>query len=101
MNKPPLIIALTSGKGGVGKTMLTVACAFELSYTSKTLLVDLDFFNRGLSGLFRQPLPAKQGGAAPVEIERPQFLETGPGDPTAAEPQIAEQSWELWKIENN
>ena len=49
----PLILAVASGKGGVGKTMLTVACAYELSLGGPTLVIDLDFFNRGLSGLFR------------------------------------------------
>jgi MinD-like ATPase involved in chromosome partitioning or flagellar assembly len=101
MNDFPLIIAMTSGKGGVGKTMLSVACAYELSYSSKTLLVDLDFFNRGLSGLFRQPLPSNLSGIDPVAIERPQFLVAEPSDPTAPESQIAKQPWELWKIENN
>jgi cellulose biosynthesis protein BcsQ len=48
----PLIIAVVSGKGGVGKTMLSVAIANELAQGRKTLLLDLDFFNRGLTGLF-------------------------------------------------
>jgi cellulose biosynthesis protein BcsQ len=103
MDKVPLIIAVTSGKGGVGKTMLTVACAVELSYRSKTLLVDLDFFNRGLSGLFREPLALSAGSAPfhPVVIERPRFLETEALDPTPREPQIDEQSWKLGQIDQN
>jgi cellulose biosynthesis protein BcsQ len=58
------MIAVVSGKGGVGKTMLAVAVATEMARGRKTLLIDLDFFNRGLTGLFasmaakspRQPL---------------------------------------------
>jgi cellulose biosynthesis protein BcsQ len=48
----PQIISIVSGKGGVGKTMLSVAIANELARSKKTLLLDLDFFNRGLTGLF-------------------------------------------------
>ena len=48
----PQIISIVSGKGGVGKTMLSVAIANELARSEKTLLLDLDFFNRGLTGLF-------------------------------------------------
>ena len=47
----PTIIAFMSGKGGVGKTMLAVAAARELSLAQGTLILDFDFFNRGLSGL--------------------------------------------------
>jgi cellulose biosynthesis protein BcsQ len=48
----PLLIAVVSGKGGVGKTMLSVAVANEMARGCRTLLIDLDFFNRGLTGLF-------------------------------------------------
>ena len=48
----PLLLAVVSGKGGVGKTMLAVAIANEMAQGRRTLLVDLDFFNRGLTGLF-------------------------------------------------
>ncbi|HEV7404639.1 MAG TPA: hypothetical protein VGO11_16985 [Chthoniobacteraceae bacterium] len=67
MNPEPLIIAIASGKGGVGKTMLSVACAYELSLGGPTLLLDLDFFNRGLAGLFSQ-------GEIIAEVARPDFL---------------------------
>ena len=50
----PVVISFVSGKGGVGKTMLAVAVANELSHARPTLLLDLDFFNRGLSGMFVQ-----------------------------------------------
>jgi cellulose biosynthesis protein BcsQ len=50
----PLIVSFVSGKGGVGKTMLAVAFARQLSRKGKTLLLDLDFFNRGLTGLLRR-----------------------------------------------
>ncbi|WP_158925192.1 ParA family protein [Acidisphaera sp. S103] len=68
----PLIIAVVSGKGGVGKTMLSVAIANELAQGRKTLLLDLDFFNRGLTGLFAS-------AAAKVRREqvRPPELFTG------------------------
>ncbi len=47
----PLTLAVTSGKGGVGKTRIAMAVACEFALKYKTLLVDLDFFNRGLRGL--------------------------------------------------
>jgi len=55
--KRPFILAFTSGKGGVGKTMLAVACAKEMAAETPTLIIDLDFFNRGLTGLFREGQP--------------------------------------------
>jgi cellulose biosynthesis protein BcsQ len=78
------ILAIVSGKGGVGKTMLTMALANELARDRKTLLVDLDFFNRGLAGLF-----ARLGASARKdEIAPPEFLfrsiessEIDPGEP--------------------
>jgi cellulose biosynthesis protein BcsQ len=72
MNQPsltkPLVISFVSGKGGVGKTMLAVACARELSLNNRTLIIDLDFFNRGLTGLLGKG--SRQCG----EIEKPGFL---------------------------
>ena len=44
-------VAMVSGKGGTGKTTLSVALAQELSKSGQVLLVDLDFFNHGLEGL--------------------------------------------------
>lgn len=41
-NQAPLKIAIASGKGGTGKTMLAVNLALMLSRSSETLLVDLD-----------------------------------------------------------
>lgn len=43
-------LAIASGKGGVGKTTLAMSIGYELSLARKTLLVDLDFFNRGMTG---------------------------------------------------
>ncbi|BDT65967.1 iron-sulfur cluster carrier protein [Comamonadaceae bacterium OS-1] len=46
------IIAITSGKGGVGKTTLAIGLAQIISTSgSPVLLIDLDFLNRGLSEL--------------------------------------------------
>ena len=67
----PTILAFLSGKGGVGKTMLAAASAYELSRLRPTLVLDLDFFNRGLSGLF---LNIGSGTAVPP----PPFVEDMP-----------------------
>src|SRR5215475_8929562 len=82
---PPVILALASGKGGVGKTMLTVACAYEFSLGGPTLVIDLDFFNRGLSGLFR-------GRRDVGLIARPRFLDAVDGPPSAP--------WQILEVED-
>jgi len=69
MNKPS-IISVVSGKGGVGKTMLSVAIANELAAGRRTLLLDLDFFNRGLTGLFASSKLRTQCR----RVEGPKFL---------------------------
>jgi cellulose biosynthesis protein BcsQ len=81
-------IAVVSGKGGVGKTMLAVAIAYELAAKNRTLLLDLDFFNRGLTGLLRQGKKLKS-------IKPPAFFAAGSED----EPQ--EEDWELIEVAPN
>lgn len=82
----PLILAVVSGKGGVGKTMLAVAIAKELSRTRRTLLVDLDFFNRGLTGLLQKCTVLQT-------IPKPDFL-------AAVESREA-STWELVEVTKN
>ncbi|WP_286828675.1 MULTISPECIES: ParA family protein [Kordiimonas] len=49
--KAPLIVSVASGKGGVGKTRISLGLACDFARSFKTLIVDLDFFNRGMTGL--------------------------------------------------
>src|SRR5436305_568278 len=46
-----LIIAIASGKGGVGKTALAANLAFAFSEMADTLLIDLDLHNQGATSL--------------------------------------------------
>lgn len=71
------ILAIVSGKGGVGKTMLAVAIANELAQQNRTILFDLDFFNRGLTGLFASLISASpQQIVAPPAILAPDSSKT-------------------------
>lgn len=71
ISEKPYIVSFVSGKGGVGKTMLAVAFAKELSLGSPTLLIDLDFFNRGLTALLGSKEPI-----AAITIPKPRFLQS-------------------------
>lgn len=79
----PTILAIMSGKGGVGKTMLAVAAARELSLSVSTMILDLDFFNRGLSGLLLR-------GSHGESVVPPEFYH-GPTD----------KGWFVRKVANN
>lgn len=58
------ILTVTSGKGGVGKSTITLNIARQLSLSGKrTLLVDFDIHNKGITGLF---LPSIQTQSATV-----------------------------------
>lgn len=53
-DKTPLVISVASGKGGVGKTTLALALAYELgSAGNKVAILDFDFYNRGMLELAR------------------------------------------------
>ncbi len=81
------VISFMSGKGGVGKTMLAVAAAHELSATSATLIVDLDFFNRGLSGLLLKGERLGNPYQDAIPVHAPSFLN-----------REDESSWSIRKI---
>ena len=42
-NSSEKIVAVTSGKGGTGKTFFAANLAYQFALTSKVLLVDIDF----------------------------------------------------------
>ena len=48
----PSVISIVSGKGGVGKTLLAANFSYISSRFAKTVIIDLDFQNQGLTGLF-------------------------------------------------
>jgi cellulose biosynthesis protein BcsQ len=82
-----LTVAFVSGKGGVGKTMLAVAFAHEISSRDRTLLLDLDFFNRGLTGLMRH-------GSTVCPVGQPEFLK-------APNSGVVSDGWELIEVCHN
>ena len=54
--KSPQIISVSAGKGGVGKTLISVNLARTLSWSGKrVLLVDMDLYNRGSTTLVAEP----------------------------------------------
>ena len=69
-----VVLSFVSGKGGAGKTMLAVAAAYELSLVTPTIILDLDFFNRGLSGLLTH-------GKRIRAVEPPSFLPNNAAEP--------------------
>jgi cellulose biosynthesis protein BcsQ len=83
-NDKPTILTFVSGKGGVGKTMLAVATAKELADVQPTLVIDLDFFNRGLSGLLSK-------GELVSEVAGFSLLEQGE----------EKESWKIIKVADN
>jgi cellulose biosynthesis protein BcsQ len=88
-DKRLLTVSFVSGKGGVGKTMLAVAFAKELSRKNKTLIIDLDFFNRGLTGLFREKETVKP-------VAKPDFLVKDEEDSKGVD-----EGWTLCKVADN
>ncbi len=55
-SKEPQIISVSAGKGGVGKTLISVNLARTLSWSGKrVLLVDMDLYNRGSTTLVAEP----------------------------------------------
>ena len=50
----PLVISIASGKGGVGKTTVALALAYELGTAQNNVVIlDFDFYNRGMLELAR------------------------------------------------
>jgi len=47
----PIVISIVSGKGGVGKTRISLSLAMFLSKSLKVLLIDFDLHNQGLTHL--------------------------------------------------
>lgn len=56
----PLIISVVSGKGGVGKTSISISLAKILSKNLKVLLIDFDLHNQGLTHLLGEFLGKKE-----------------------------------------
>jgi prepilin-type processing-associated H-X9-DG protein len=66
-DRPP-VLCVASGKGGVGKTSLSLCIAREISKAKKVLVIDLDYFNRGATGLLRDQVDAISEGYSLIEL---------------------------------
>lgn len=54
--KSPQVISISAGKGGVGKTLISVNLARTLSWSGKrVLLIDMDLYNRGSTTMVAEP----------------------------------------------
>jgi cellulose biosynthesis protein BcsQ len=63
------ILAITSGKGGVGKSTFSLNIARQLSLAGKkTLLVDFDIHNKGITSLFLAKLGSESPECAPTSV---------------------------------
>jgi chromosome partitioning protein len=56
MSETLKILSTVSGKGGVGKTIISANFARIAAFSKKVLLIDFDFPNQGLTGLFAEYL---------------------------------------------
>ena len=80
----PPILCVASGKGGVGKTSISLCVASEIAETTRVLLIDLDYFNRGATGLLREDTQPFVDGLSLVEVlplykpARPRMCRTTP-----------------------
>jgi len=97
MSDDPLIIAVVSGKGGVGKTMLSVAIANELAKARPTLLIDLDFFNRGVTGL----MATLRHGHTGCVVQKPSFLRSQEADPKIPDDKADDTEWKVVNIKRD
>lgn len=82
----PAILSFVSGKGGVGKTLLSSNFAWVCSHFARTLIIDLDFQNQGCTGLFLSLLPHETHGV--LHYLRGPDVEVKPAE-------IAKQLWFL------
>ncbi len=68
------ILTVTSGKGGVGKSTITLNIARQLSLGGKrTLLVDFDIHNKGVSGLFLPKIQKTSSSVTTLVSESSKF----------------------------
>src|SRR5271157_2094806 len=80
----PPVFCVTSGKGGVGKTSITLCLARQIAQACRVLIVDLDYFNRGATGLLsNQTVPAADGIALVEAIPMLEGIDVGTGPESA------------------
>jgi cellulose biosynthesis protein BcsQ len=86
------VIAVASGKGGVGKTLIATSLAHAaVSGGRRVLILDLDFFNRGLTGLFAQI--QLQGNVIDPPAFLSGFADSGQWLLANPEPKLGDKLW--------
>jgi len=94
------ILAVTSGKGGVGKTTLTLNIARQASLAGlRTLLVDFDIHNKGATSLFLPRLQASGPSVMSLAVESDGFkLDQAESLAARTEPVPLDEGGKLWLI---
>jgi len=84
MSERPFVIAILSGKGGVGKTTISLNLAKELASRGPVWLIDIDLFNRGSTSALWESEKGMPLSVAELILATQTFSERGDREQLAA-----------------